>query len=173
MSTTRLAPSVSGPQHHTLRAAFSSHSNFSRYKRARSFASALGPAGPSSIALDNSSDIGSAVMYMRLCLFGDFAKHVWLEVPPTVSRYDTTGSDMMKSHCAYSSRRSLRQISTWSSPQPAMTCSPLSSVVQTTSGSDLDSFFNPSTSFGRSFPSFGLTATFTTGETLYFMALML
>jgi hypothetical protein len=32
----------------------------------------------------------------------------------------------------------LRQISTCSSPQPAMTCSPLSSVVQTTKGSDLD-----------------------------------
>ena len=36
------------------------------------------------------------------------------------------------------SGRSLRQISTCSSPQPAMTCSPLSSVVQTTKGSDLD-----------------------------------
>merc|ERR1719460_1698367 len=117
--------------------------------------------------------MGSAVMYMRLCLFGDFAKQVWLEVPPTVSRYDTTGSDMIKSHWAYSSRKSFKQISTCNSPQPAITCSPLSSVVHTTKGSDLDNFFKPSTSFGRSLPSFALTATFTTGDTLYFMSAML
>merc|ERR1719226_478578 len=110
---------------------------------------------------------------MRLCLFGDFARHVCDDVSLTVSRYDTTGSETMNSHCAYSSRRSFRQISTCSSPQPAMTCSPLSSVVHTTSGSDLESFFRPSTSFGNSLPSFTLTATLTTGETLYFMSAML
>merc|ERR1711865_799749 len=86
MSTTKLAPSVSGPQHQILRAEFSSHSNFSRYKRARSLASAFGPAGPASMALLSSSSIGSAVMYIRLCLLGDFDKQVWLEVPATVSR---------------------------------------------------------------------------------------
>merc|ERR1719401_2389673 len=110
---------------------------------------------------------------MRLCLFGDLARAVCEDVSETVSRYETTGSETMKSHWAYSSLRSLRQISTWSSPQPAMTCSPLSSVVQTTSGSDLESFLRPSTSFGRSLPSFTLTATLTTGETLYFMSAML
>merc|ERR1719282_662228 len=110
---------------------------------------------------------------MRLCLFGDLARTVWVESSPTVSRYDTTGSETEKSHCAYSSRKSFKQISTCSSPQPAMTCSPLSSVVQTTRGSDLDNFFRPSTSLGRSFPSLGFTATFTTGETLYFMSAML
>merc|ERR1719464_832341 len=110
---------------------------------------------------------------MRLCLLGDFARQVCEESCCTVSRYETTGSETEKSHCAYSSRKSLRQISTWSSPQPAMTCSPLSSVVQTTSGSDLDSFLRPSTSFGRSLPSLGFTATFTTGDTLYFMSAML
>ena len=36
-----------------------------------------------------------------------------------------------------------------------------------------DNFFNPSTIFGKSFPSFGFTETFTTGETLYFMSAML
>merc|ERR1719401_42857 len=110
---------------------------------------------------------------MRLCLFGDFARQVTDDCSLTVSRYDTTGSDTVNSHCAYSSLKSLRQISTWSSPQPAMTCSPLSSVVQTTSGSDFDSFLRPSTSFGRSLPSFTFTATFTTGDTLYFMSAML
>merc|ERR1719401_1866896 len=110
---------------------------------------------------------------MRLCLFGDLARAVCEDVSETVSRYETTGSETMKSHWAYSSLRSLRQISTWSSPQPAMTCSPLSSVVHTTSGSDLESFLRPSTSFGRSFPSFTLTATLTTGDTLYFISAML
>merc|ERR1719356_1511152 len=110
---------------------------------------------------------------MRLCLFGDLARQVWLEVSLTVSRYDTTGSDTMNSHWAYSSRKSFKQISTCNSPQPAMTCSPLSSVVHTTNGSDLESFFKPSTSFGNSLPSLTFTATFTTGETLYFMSAML
>merc|ERR1711957_669402 len=98
MSTTKLAPSVSGPQHQILRASFSGHSNFSRYKRARSFASAFGPAGPSSMALLSSSSIGSAVMYMRLCLLGDLDKQVCVEVHVTLSRYETTGSDITKSH---------------------------------------------------------------------------
>merc|ERR1719401_2282967 len=110
---------------------------------------------------------------MRLCLFGDLARAVCEDVSETVSRYETTGSETVNSHCAYSSRRSLRQISTCSSPQPAITCSPLSSVVQTTSGSDLESFLRPSTSFGRSLPSFTFTATLTTGDTLYFMSAML
>merc|ERR1719329_1213742 len=111
MSTTTLAPSVSGPQHQTLRASFSGQSNFSRYNLARSLASAFGPAGPASIALLSSSSNGSAVTYMRLCLLGDFDKHVWFDVPETVSRYETTGSD-------------------------------------------LESFFNPSPNLGRSLPSF-------------------
>merc|ERR1719330_1283947 len=84
-STTTLAPSVSGPQHQIFLAAFSSHSNFSRMNLARSFASALGPALPSSVAAQSSSDIGSAVKYKRLCLFGDLAKQVWFDNSPTVS----------------------------------------------------------------------------------------
>merc|ERR1719482_262852 len=108
-----------------------------------------------------------------MCLLGDLARAVCEDSPVTVSRYETTGSVITKSHCAYSSLKSFKQISTWSSPQPAITCSPLSSVVHTTRGSDFDNFFRPSTSFGRSLPSFGFTATFTTGDTLYFMAVML
>merc|ERR1711865_758675 len=173
MSTTKLAPDVSGPHAQILRASLSSHSYFSFMILVRSFFSALGPQGPSSISLDKSSSIGWATKYRRLCLLGDLARHVCVDSVVTVSRYETTGSDMMKSHCAYSSLKSFKQISTWSSPHPAMTCSPFSSVVQTTKGSDFESFFKPSTSFGRSFPSLGLTATFTTGDTLYFMGVML
>merc|ERR1719272_488372 len=95
-STTKFAPSVSGPQPQILRAASSAQANLSLNKRARSLGSALGPAGPSSMALLRSSSIGSAVMYKRLCLFGDLERQVWLERALTVSRYETTGSDMMK-----------------------------------------------------------------------------
>ena len=52
-----------------------------------------------------------------------------------------------------SSLRSFKQISTCNSPQPAMTCSPLSSVLQTTNWSDFESRFKPSTNLGRSLPS--------------------
>lgn len=41
-----------------------------------------------------------------------------------------------------------------------------------TNGSDLESFFKPSTSLGRSPAFLTLTATLTTGETEYFMDLM-
>merc|ERR1712232_34073 len=77
-STTRLAPSVSGPQAQILRAAFSSQSNFSRKSLARSLGSALGPAGPSSMALLSSSSMGSATMYKRLCLLGDLERQDWI-----------------------------------------------------------------------------------------------
>merc|ERR1719316_2426605 len=59
-----------------------------------------------------------------------------------------------------------------SSPQPAMMCSPLSSIEHCTSGSDLESRFRPSTSLGRSLGFLGCTATRTTGETEYFMVMM-
>merc|ERR1719364_490560 len=57
----------------------------------------------------------------------------------------------------------------WSSPQPAMMCSPLSSIEHCTSGSDLERRLRPSTSLGRSLGFLGVTATRTTGETEYFM----
>merc|ERR1719163_2219062 len=56
-----------------------------------------------------------------------------------------------------------------SSPQPAMMCSPDSSIEQTTSGSDLERRLRPSTSLGRSLGFLGPTATRTTGETEYFI----
>merc|ERR1719379_1874729 len=107
---------------------------------------------------------------MRLCLLGDLAMTVRDDSSVTVSRYDTTGSEItigalfMKSSC-----RSLRQISMCSSPQPAMMCSPDSSMEQTTSGSDLERRLRPSTSLGRSFGFLAATATRTTGDTEYFM----
>merc|ERR1719450_83764 len=55
------------------------------------------------------------------------------------------------------------------SPQPAMMCSPDSSMEHTTSGSDLERRLRPSTSLGKSFGFFGWTATRTTGDTEYFM----
>jgi len=60
----------------------------------------------------------------------------------------------------------------WSSPHPAMTFSPVYSNEQITNGSDLESFFKPSTSFGKSAGFLGLTATLTTGETEYFIDLI-
>merc|ERR1719311_962061 len=56
-----------------------------------------------------------------------------------------------------------------SSPQPAMMCSPDSSMEHCTSGSDLDRRLRPSTSLGRSLGFLGCTATRTTGETEYFI----
>ena len=77
------------------------------------------------------------------------------------------GAPFMKS-----SARSLRQISRWSSPAPAMMCSPDSSIEHCTSGSDLLRRLRPSTSLGRSLGFLGCTATRTTGDTEYFMVTM-
>merc|ERR1719231_305690 len=60
----------------------------------------------------------------------------------------------------------------WSSPQPAMMCSPLSSIEHCTSGSDFESRLRPSTSLGRSLGFFAATATRTTGDTEYFMVMI-
>lgn len=85
----------------------------------------------------------------------------------------TIGSVLIISIYENSFAKSLRQISTCNSPHPAITCSPVdSSVVQTTNGSDFDNFLSPSTNFGKSPAFFGLTATLTTGETEYFIDLM-
>jgi len=46
--------------------------------------------------------------------------------------------------------KSWTQISTCNSPHPAIMCSPVSSVVTTTRGSDLANFLSPSTSLGKS-----------------------
>merc|ERR1719197_1623766 len=59
-----------------------------------------------------------------------------------------------------------------SSPQPAMMCSPDSSIEHWTRGSDLERRLRPSTSFGKSLGFFGWTATRTTGDTEYFMVMI-
>merc|ERR1719310_1137441 len=59
-----------------------------------------------------------------------------------------------------------------SSPQPAITCSPDSSIEHCTSGSDLARRLRPSTSLGSSLGFLGETATRTTGETEYFIVTM-
>lgn len=74
---------------------------------------------------------------------------------------------------AWSSSRSFRQISRCSSPAPAMICSPDSSMMHCTMGSDLARRFRPSTSLGKSAGFLASTATRTTGLTLNFITLML
>ena len=88
---------------------------------------------PSSLTLSMSSASpsgkGLAFMNSRLCLLGDFDRQSLLLSSDTVSRYETTGSDFFRGMHAWSSSRSLRQISRCSSPAPAMMCSPLSSMM--------------------------------------------
>ena len=74
---------------------------------------------------------------------------------------------------AWSSSRSLRQISRWSSPAPAMMCSPFDSLMHCTIGSDLASLLRPSTNLGSSWGFLGSTATRTTGDTENFICFML
>jgi hypothetical protein len=85
-----------------------------------------------------------------LCLFGDLDIQTYDEVPSTVSLYVTIGSDSTISIFVNSFLKSLMQISTCNSPHPAIMCSPVSSVVTTTNGSDLANFLRPSTNFGKS-----------------------
>ena len=79
------------------------------------------------------SGIGLAFMKRRLCLFGDFERHTLSDSSLTVSRYETTGSEIFSGTQAWSSSRSLRQISRCSSPAPATMCSPDSSIEHYTS----------------------------------------
>ena len=53
-----------------------------------------------------------------------------------------------------------------------MMCSPVSSIVHCTIGSDFARRFSPSTSLGKSEATLGSTATRTTGETENFIALI-
>mmetsp|Transcript_1330 Transcript_1330/g.5284 ORF Transcript_1330/g.5284 Transcript_1330/m.5284 type:complete len:206 (+) Transcript_1330:1035-1652(+) len=130
---------------------------------------------PASISSWSSMGMVLPFMCRRLCLFGDLDMTSREDSSVTVSRKDTTGSEMtigapfMKSSC-----RSLRQISRWSSPAPAMMFSPDSSSVSiTTMGSDLARRRRPSTSLGRSDEFLGCTATRTTGDTENLSCLML
>lgn len=65
------------------------------------------------------------LMYSLLCLLGDFDMQVWSDSFVTVSLKETTGSETrISAPPIKSSWRSFRQISKWSSPAPAMICSP-------------------------------------------------
>jgi len=68
-----------------------------------------------------------ALPVILLCLFGDFDIQSNLDSASTVSLYVTIGSDSISSILQYSFLRSFKQISTWSSPHPAITYSPVSS----------------------------------------------
>lgn len=83
----------------------------------------------SSISACSLSSSGLAFMNNLLCLLGDFDRHMMEDSSVTVSRYETTGSDFFNGIPAWSSSRSLRQISRCNSPAPAMMCSPDSSMV--------------------------------------------
>merc|ERR1712066_217312 len=168
-----LGPWVSGPKHQIFLASVMSNSYLSARQRPRILKSSLGLTSPLSMSSARPSGMGTALMKSLLCLFGDFDRHIWLDSSETVSLYDTTGSDFLRGIWAWSSSKSLRQISRGSSPAPAMMCSPDSSIMHCTMGSDLEGRFSPSTSLGRSEAFFGSTATLTTGDTENFMTFML
>src|ERR1700761_7049419 len=96
-----------------------------------------------------------------------------LDLSPTVSRYETTGSEMRKGTPAWSSSRSFKQISKCSSPAPATMCSPDSEIRVKTQGSDFDNRLRPSTSLGKSLAFLTSTDRRTTGETENFMTFRL
>mmetsp|Transcript_8670 Transcript_8670/g.1202 ORF Transcript_8670/g.1202 Transcript_8670/m.1202 type:complete len:159 (+) Transcript_8670:757-1233(+) len=119
-----------------------------------------------------SSGRGSACRYRRLCLLADFDSTV-CEEAWMVSLYVTIGSVLIIGTPAYTSCKSYIQISICNSPEPAIICSPVSSVVHNTNGSLLLSLFIPSTNLGKSALFLGLIATLTTGLTEYFIVLIL
>src|SRR3954452_23730374 len=112
-------------------------------------------------------------MYRRLCLLGDLERAVMLDVPATVSRYCTTGSEKRRGTPAWSSSRSFKQISKCNSPAPATTCSPDGEIDVNTQGSDFERRLRPSTSLGRSWAFLTSTERWTTGETENFMTFKL
>mmetsp|Transcript_27288 Transcript_27288/g.37599 ORF Transcript_27288/g.37599 Transcript_27288/m.37599 type:complete len:245 (-) Transcript_27288:1545-2279(-) len=174
-SVITLGPMLSSPKHQIfcgVAASSQPKAGCSLRILERSLTSMLGPTTSWSNSACTSSLSGMALQNRRLCLLADLLSTSG-DSAVTVSQYVTTGSEMvmgapfMKSSC-----RSCRQISRCSSPQPAMMCSPASVTSQRTMGSDLDSFFRPSTSLGRSAEFFTATATRTTGDTANFMVLM-
>mmetsp|Transcript_18273 Transcript_18273/g.35907 ORF Transcript_18273/g.35907 Transcript_18273/m.35907 type:complete len:220 (-) Transcript_18273:128-787(-) len=169
-STRRLGPVPSGPKAQILRISPTSRPKSSARMRARALNSSRGPTLPSSMATSTPSGIGIALQKRRLCLFTDLDKQTMEDSSVTVSRYETTGSEiLMGAPPMKSSARSLRQISRCNSPAPATMCSPDSSVWQRTRGSDLARRLRPSTSLGRSWGFLTSTATRTTGDTEYFI----
>lgn len=79
---------------------------------------------PASISRPKSTLIGAALHQSLFYLFGDLDRQVLSDSSVTVSEYETTGSPYKISiPLLYNSLRSLRQISTWRSPHPAIICS--------------------------------------------------
>merc|ERR1712168_1413785 len=164
---------VSGPKHQIFLASVTSYSYLSAKYLPLTLKSSLGLTSPLSMSSARPSGMGTAFMKILLCLLGDLDRHMISDSSVTDSLYDTTGSDFLSGMPAWSSSRSLRQISRWSSPAPAIMCSPDSSMMHCTMGSDLANLFRPSTSLGKSAGFLGSTATLTTGETENFMTFML
>jgi len=108
------------------------------------------------------SSSGSAMSVSRLCLFGVSAKHCTALVSTTVSQNLTTGSLILISISAYSSRRSCITQSRYSSPVPSSVCSPLSSTRVDTSGKHLFTLRSPSSILGSSAGRRGSMATLST-----------
>ena len=119
MSTTTLAPILSGPNVQILSAPSLSHENCSCSILVRSLGSVLGPMTSFSISSQRPSASGCAEQYSLFSLLMDLARHTCDDSSAMVSLYVTRGSDFLISDCAYSSSRSLRQISTCSSPLSA------------------------------------------------------
>mmetsp|Transcript_6432 Transcript_6432/g.11499 ORF Transcript_6432/g.11499 Transcript_6432/m.11499 type:complete len:296 (+) Transcript_6432:584-1471(+) len=181
-STRRLGPVVSGPKAHSFLGLKSLEvmppsviSSSSVTMRACFLASVgLLDTLPSSIQVTSLEGMGLPFMKRRLCLLALLERHMRSLSSTCVSQQGTTGSEMMMGAPPIkSSVRSLRQISRWSSPAPAMTCSPLLVVVIWTRGSLLARRLRPSVSFLRSLACLTWTDWRTTGETEYFMTRML
>ena len=62
------------------------------------------------------SGMGLATMNNLLCLLGDLDRQVMYDSALTVSRYETTGGDLMSGMPAWSSSKSFKQISKCNSP---------------------------------------------------------
>lgn len=93
-----------------------------------------------------------------MCLLADFVSNLLSHDWVIVSWYVTDGSDTTISHWA-NSLRSFKQISMWSSPEPATVISPVSYFSILIRGSDLESLFRPFSSFCKSAAFLHFTAT--------------
>ena len=71
---------------------------------------------PLSMSSGRPSGMGLATMNNLLCLLGDLDRQVMYDSALTVSRYETTGGDLMSGMPAWSSSKSFKQISKCNSP---------------------------------------------------------
>jgi len=170
-SMNRFGPLPSGPNDHIFLACSSSQLKSFINTLALALTSCDGYTFSSSINLIKSSWTGSATMNNLLCLFGDFAKHCSLDFSIIVSLYDTIGSSLITGTPA-KSHKSLYKISTCNSPEPAIICSPSSVCSITANGSVFLNLSKESINFCKLLWSLTLTEILTTGDTVYFIALI-